>query len=120
MRWMETFPAERYSARLARRFVQDRLLEFVGSVVLMVDELVTNAILHGEGPGFGLRLSRRDPYGVVRVEVRDLSAKAPKLADWGLPEEHGHGLHIVQRLADRWGWHGVPGGKVTWFESRRP
>jgi len=124
MRWVETFPAEPPSARLARQFVQDLLSELdgecMGSVVLMVDELATNAILHGEGSHFVLRVERQHADGVVRVEVRDLSRKPPVPLDWGRAEEHGHGLHIVARLADRWGWTPVPGGKITWFEHSPP
>lgn len=86
-------------------------------IILVVSELVTNAILHGEAAK-QLRL-RRTPLRVV-VEVFDNGRRMPhpRLAD--LEAESGRGLHLVSRLADRWGARPVHGGKVVWCEFDIP
>jgi hypothetical protein len=79
----------RTSASAARRFVAatlhrwrvDALIEVV---VLLADELVTNAILHTPAAPDGLVVCYLDP--VVRVEVHDSSPQPPtrdRLARWG-------------------------------------
>ncbi|MFF5408340.1 hypothetical protein ACFY8K_35925 [Streptomyces misionensis] len=35
-------------------------------------------------------------------------------------DEDGRGLHVVNRLARRWGATRLSTGKVTWFEVDRP
>jgi hypothetical protein len=53
----------------------------------------------------------------VRVEVHDLGSDvAPVVRRAGSPGESGTGLGLVEMLADRWGFHGGPSGRVVWFE----
>jgi anti-sigma regulatory factor (Ser/Thr protein kinase) len=85
--------------------------------VLLVSELVGNAVRHAGAPAFGLRLRRR--RGWVRVEVRDPSRALPcHLPVEGMDVLSGRGLFLVDTLADRWGVDLLPQGKVTWFEMR--
>ncbi len=82
--------------------------------ILLVSELVTNAVLHGVSP-FELRAMQS--HSGLRVEVRDHNAAAGpvlRLGD-GLAES-GRGLQLVDTLADRWGWSEDGAGKVVWFE----
>ncbi|MCU0264776.1 MAG: ATP-binding protein [Actinomycetia bacterium] len=83
--------------------------------VLLVSELVTNAILHGRGP---LELRARATGDSLRVEVHDADPRtAPTLStDVGPTDDGGRGLQLVDILADRWGWAESPAGKVVWFE----
>ncbi|WP_051300491.1 ATP-binding protein [Actinomadura rifamycini] len=87
-------------------------------VVLIVDELVTNAVLHGTGPvRLRLRLTGRRLTG----EVTDGRAAAPPPppADVPIWDEAGRGLLLVAALATDYGTraHGDTdgGGKTVWF-----
>ncbi|MCI0688407.1 MAG: ATP-binding protein [Sporichthyaceae bacterium] len=108
-------PAE---VRRARRLVSDHLetwgLRDLDQVtILLVSELVTNALLHGHPP---LRLVARDILTGVRIEVHDNNPEgAPqKRPDGGL--QSGRGLQLVDSLATRWGWTESGSGKCVWFE----
>ncbi len=92
--------------------------ECVEDVLLLVSEVVTNACLHAGGPR-ELVLRHRD--GRLRVEVADANPapplpRAPR--DASLPG--GHGLMVLQRLAEDWGSVVQGGGKVVWLEITLP
>lgn len=77
--------------------------------VLMVSELVTNAVQHGIG---AITLRIEVEPGAVRVEVADdgFVAVVPSPA----PGAHGGwGLRIVEQLADEWGV--LEGSTKVWF-----
>jgi hypothetical protein len=83
-------------------------------VVLVVSELVTNALRHGTGT-ITLRITR-EPHGLV-VEVADAGHGVVKLIPRSDAEDgRGWGLRIVDRLADDWGVR-VSGAHV-WFRLR--
>lgn len=55
----------------------------------------------------------------VRVEVRDPGGHfTPPREPGGLEDDHGRGLMLVDRLADRWGI-GPSGSARVWFEIDR-
>lgn len=84
--------------------------------VLLVSELVTNALLHGHPP---LELILRDILTGVRVEVHDSNpAGTPYMRDDGAGMQSGRGLLLVDQLATRWGWSesNRGPGKCVWFE----
>ncbi|MEU2237834.1 ATP-binding protein [Streptomyces sp. NPDC018338] len=87
-------------------------------VLLLVSELVANALLHGEGlRSLVLRLTGDG----LRIEVTDRSPALPAIqrpSDATRPG--GHGLLIVDRLARRWGAEPVDGGKCVWLEVAAP
>ena len=105
--------------RIARRTLGRWLLEsscpaeFVEDAKLIVDELVTNVVLHAATPAH-LLASVDD--GRLRQEVHDRSA-APLVIE-PTPATGGFGLRLVAMLADDWGWSSVPGGKYVWTELR--
>jgi anti-sigma regulatory factor (Ser/Thr protein kinase) len=84
-------------------------------IVLMVDELVTNAVLHGCAP-IGLRLSIAGAR--VRAEVTDAGPVFPAQGRPDPAAETGRGLLLVGELADEFGV--LPGGhgKVVWFTRK--
>ncbi|MFJ3143145.1 ATP-binding protein [Streptomyces halstedii] len=84
--------------------------------VLLVSELVGNAVRHTGARVFGLRMLRR--RGWVRVEVRDPSRGLPCLMPVREMDVSGRGLFLVDKLSDRWGVDLLPRGKTTWFEMR--
>ncbi len=84
--------------------------------VLLVSELVGNAVRHTGARTFGLRMLRR--RGWIRVEVRDPSRGLPCLLPVGDLDTSGRGLMLVDQLSQRWGVDLLPCGKSTWFEMR--
>ncbi|MFB6951919.1 ATP-binding protein [Streptomyces niveus] len=84
--------------------------------VLLVSELVGNAVRHTGARVFGLRMLRR--RGWIRVEIRDPSRGLPCLLPVRDLDTSGRGLFLVDKLSDRWGVDLLPRGKTTWFEMR--
>lgn len=112
------------SAASARRLAQVVVLRHWGlspktteDAVLLVSELVGNAVRHTGARMFGLRM-RRPRRGWIRVEVRDPSRGLPCLMPVQEMDISGRGLMLVDKLADRWGVDLLPRGKTTWFEMR--
>lgn len=102
----------------ARRFTRDRLKAWglasvADNAILMISELVTNAILHG-GEGAVLTLMVDDLK--IRAEVRDSSPALPVVRSYSETATTGRGMVIVDALAAAWGTFAVDGGKVVWFE----
>jgi CheY-like chemotaxis protein/anti-sigma regulatory factor (Ser/Thr protein kinase) len=96
-----------------RQVLVNQPSEWTDSVVLLVSELLANVIVHARSAA---RLRVDLGSGFVRVEVEDAGMSTPVP---GLPndvDEHGRGLFMVARVADRCGWNRVPGGKSVWFE----
>ncbi|MEU6482602.1 ATP-binding protein [Streptomyces sp. NPDC046887] len=93
------------------------------TLVLIVSELVTNAVVHTGCPAVLRMLSGAGPVagkaGTVRVEVADTSARPPSPRQATGEETGGRGLELVDGLADRWGWQREGGGKSIWCEVDR-
>ncbi|WP_437016123.1 ATP-binding protein [Streptomyces sp. enrichment culture] len=111
------------SAAVARRLAQVVALRQWGltpklteDAVLLVSELVGNAVRHTGARRFGLRMHRGP--GWIRVEVRDPSRGLPCLMPVRETDISGRGLFLVAELSDRWGVDLLPCGKRTWFEMR--
>lgn len=82
-------------------------------VLLLVSELVANAVLHARSTAT-VRLDHGEE--VLRIEVDDAGSRMPHLVSPGAGDEHGRGLQMVRRLADRYGWTELVEGKGVWFE----
>ncbi|MGW1958038.1 ATP-binding protein [Streptomyces sp. NPDC001920] len=93
--------------------------DFADDVLLVVSELLTNAIVHALPPAT-LRLSRGplDLGRAVRVEVTDMGPAASTALCTPDPDEHGRGLDIVTALAARCGVHVHSGRTSRWAELR--
>ncbi len=112
------------SVQDARRWVVETCqaigrAELTECAELGVSELVTNALLHGEGP---IQVRVRGTAEHPRVEVRDGSRDRPVLPvpvdevdEDELLLTFGRGLSIVARSSDAWGAEIEADGKVVWF-----
>jgi PAS domain S-box-containing protein len=107
------------SAAEARRFAADVLREWEedplsDAVVLLVSELVTNAVLHAGSP---VQVALRRRGGRVHVDVADESPVMPGIRDYGDEATTGRGLELVELLTEDWGVEPrQPRGKTVWFE----
>lgn len=113
------------AARAARAFSRDTCERWAvpaavtSAVTDLAGELVANAARHGEGP---VVLAVELGAGQVSVSVYDDAPGRPELLPYrpGV-SDHGLGLHLVQRLSDRWGWTGDGGGgKWVWARVSLP
>jgi anti-sigma regulatory factor (Ser/Thr protein kinase) len=85
-----------------------------GVAVLLVSELVTNALRYGVQP---MRLVARRADGAVRVEIHDgRTGEAPRVQHAAPDATAGRGMMLVDALATRWGWSEFGGSKQVWFE----
>jgi CheY-like chemotaxis protein/anti-sigma regulatory factor (Ser/Thr protein kinase) len=90
--------------------------EWADTVVLLVSELLANAVLHARSAS-RLRVDLGEAF--ARVEVEDAGSSLPDPSVPKADDEDGRGLFMLERLADRCGWNRVPGGKLVWFELAR-
>ena len=100
--------AERYASELA-----DRELD---TAKLLTSELVTNAVVHGQG----IITMRADLYeGRLRVDVIDEGTGFERVGRRRDPlEKGGWGLELVDSESSRWGIR--EGTTHVWFELERP
>ena len=108
------------SARDARRLVTRTLEEWdlahlEDAAVLLVSEVVTNAVLHAR-TSLAVEISRGGD--VVRVTVSDRSAATPRRRRPGLHAGTGRGLGLLSVMATDWGTGPAedPWRKDVWFE----
>ncbi|MGA5202629.1 MULTISPECIES: ATP-binding protein [Streptomyces] len=126
--WLE-LPPQRTSVRVARHAMRARLASWqipedvCANAVLLVSELVTNAVLH--------TLSERILCGVqrmadarFRLEVHDGDLTGRGIPDRcpGPDDENGRGLLLVREIADSWGItrSTLTGGNAVWASLGRP
>ncbi|MET8696263.1 ATP-binding protein [Streptomyces bauhiniae] len=116
------YPKTRASVSKARDFARlfadgtgaDGLAD---DLVLIVSELVTNAVLHGKTPpGRQVEVTLDHSAGRVRVEVRDTGEGIPRRRPSVPLAVAGRGLEIVDALSEKWGVTEQVVGKTVWAE----
>ena len=117
-------PRSRQSPRMARRLLAGLLAEvegghrFLDIGLLLVSELVTNAVVHGTPWGNLVWLALDVDKDRLRIEVHDARGdREPVLCAVGGGDESGRGLVLVRSLSQRWGC--CPRqtlGKIVWSE----
>ena len=109
-----TSDAPRVARRRARELAPPARLD---DATLLVSELVTNAVRYGpeEGP---IRLIVSGDEARTRFTDHDLGlGPLPEMRAEDDPTPGGHGLRLVDALADRWGVE--RGSTRVWFEFDR-
>ncbi|MFD4791103.1 SpoIIE family protein phosphatase [Streptomyces sp. NPDC058459] len=108
------------AVRHARRFVRRtlRVWELPGdaadTALLVVSELVTNALVHTEGQ---VRLDLSLVGDRLRIAVTDSSPRGPlKPTSVGWEATGGRGILLVEAVSRAWGTVPVSGGKQVWAE----
>lgn len=87
--------------------------ERLDDLVLVVDELATNAIRYGGGGLINVMVAPRSDG--VSVRIYDSTAAPPELKDPDEATETGRGLRLVDELTGHdWGHRLTPGGKYVW------
>jgi anti-sigma regulatory factor (Ser/Thr protein kinase) len=118
-------PGRGEQVRVARAFVAGVLRELAApdaavldNATLLTSELVTNAIRHsrsGESGG-SVGLVVLAVTGGIRVEVTDSgSAGGSPVVQDDIYTCDGHGLFLVEAVADRWGYRTTGAGTTVWF-----
>ena len=112
-------PADRTAPSRARNFVAETMRTWelprstIADAVLLVSELVTNALLHARSaPSVEVTRSQ----GRVRCVVSDDSPLAPRRRRYAADAATGRGIALVETLASRWGTEPDGTGKRVWFE----
>ncbi|WP_347178084.1 SpoIIE family protein phosphatase [Streptomyces sp. LX-29] len=103
--------ARRFAARTLRSW---GLAESADVALLVVSELVTNALVHTQG---SVRLDLTLSADRLRVAVSDTSPRAPAkpvIVDW--ESTGGRGILLVEAMSSGWGSVPVSGGKQVWSE----
>ena len=85
------------------------------TALLIVSELVTNAVRASASTLGVIALSLRPLRDRLIIQVRDQSAGVPVLVPAHRDAEHGRGLMLVDALSEEWGYSAAPrGGKVVY------
>src|SRR5690606_4543745 len=101
--------ARRFTARTLRSW---GVREDADAVLLAVSELVTNALVHTQGP---VRLDLTQTGDRLRVAVSDSSPRTPvkdSSGDW--EATGGRGIMLVEAVSLAWGSVPLSGGKQVW------
>ena len=124
------FTAAPAAVRRARHWIAAQLArtdpaEVIDAAVLLVSELVTNAVhasaaaagSHGGADPGRVELAVARTRDTVRIEVSDgAHGSLPAPADPSADDESGRGLQVITALTREWGCRSVQRGKVVWCE----
>jgi serine/threonine-protein kinase RsbW len=110
-----TFAAPALARERVRRFAADLPTATVDDAVLMVSELVTNAVQHGR-PVVTLGMSLSPEVLTVAVGDWGRAPVTPRVPTAN--QERGRGLAMVDALAAHWGVtnHDSEDGRQVWFD----
>jgi serine/threonine-protein kinase RsbW len=116
-----TLPATGQSPGLARQVAREalaawQLAHLTDTAVLLISELVTNAVLHARNGGSGLALQLTIHETWLRIEVHDADLRVPRPRTPAGLDESGFGYVLVDSLADKWGVRKTATGKAVWAE----
>jgi anti-sigma regulatory factor (Ser/Thr protein kinase) len=91
--------------------------------VLLTSEIVTNAVVHSNSrrSGGSVTVLVTEVSGGLRVEVADNGSDlSTPVVKGDVYASDGHGLYLVQTLADQWGYVRDEAGTTVWFWLSAP
>jgi anti-sigma regulatory factor (Ser/Thr protein kinase) len=110
----QDIPRDPRAPAIARRMVDEFEGVVAGKARLLVSEVVTNAVRHGDGATAHVLLDAGSD-GELRCEIVDEGEGfVPTARDKPSMAEGGWGLHLVETLSRRWGVR--EGSTHVWFE----
>ena len=84
----------------------------ISDALLVVNELVTNAVMHADSDAVVMAVLQDMR---LRLEVHDSDPTGPVVVE--PTSDGGFGLAIVTALCDAWGWEPTRYGKRVWTET---
>ena len=116
-----TLPADLRAIGDARAFAVATLARWglgplTDTVTLLASEMVTNAMVHTEGPA---TLELRRDGDTVRLRVSDADTRPPQLREGPEPDlesDGGRGMVLVAALSSSWGVEPSGSGKTVWAD----
>ena len=93
-----------------------RVAHLEETAVLLVSELVTNAVRHASTDGSALVLRLEAAGGWLRIEVHDADPRMPQPRTPDMLDGSGFGFVLLDALADKWGVREATIGKAVWAE----
>jgi anti-sigma regulatory factor (Ser/Thr protein kinase) len=114
-------PATGQAAGRARQVTREVLAgwqraDLEETAVLIVSELVTNAVRHASTAGSLVALRLEIAGMSVRIEVHDTDPRWPQPSIPAGLDESGFGFVLVNALASKWGVSDTATGKAVWAE----
>jgi PAS domain S-box-containing protein len=115
--WAYQLTADPAAVTIARRAAASVLAtwelapDVTDQIAIIISELATNAILHGQPP-FHLDVTKHGD--VLLVTVTDTAPAGPRRLRATPDDEHGRGLQLVDALSSSWGTRPTPNGKTVW------
>jgi anti-sigma regulatory factor (Ser/Thr protein kinase) len=103
--------ANKHAPHAARSFIRHVFGDQAGDLLVVADELVSNAVEHAHGSLIAVSL-RTVPDGVL-VEVADQDRTPPRRRNATIFDDSGRGLAIVEALSVGWGWRPERRGKTV-------
>lgn len=119
-----TIPGLPQHVREARAFVAKALGELhpqLDNAVLLTSELVTNAVMHSSSrcAGGSVSILIMESADGLQIAVADEGSELSSPVVRGdVYASDGHGLFLVQTLADQWGYLRDDNGTTVWFWLR--
>jgi anti-sigma regulatory factor (Ser/Thr protein kinase) len=115
-----TLPTADHAVRLARHATRDALVTWrlaclEENAVLLVSELVTNAVRHARG-GDAIMLELQAVGTWLRIEVTDADPRWPQPRTPAGFDGSGFGFVLVDALSGKWGVRETATGKAVWAE----
>ena len=116
-----TLPPAGRAAGVARQVTREtlaawRVAHLEETAVLLVPELVTNAVRHARPGRLAMALSLEAAGAWLRIEVHDADARVPRQRTPGASDESGFGLLLIEALSGNWGVRQTATGKAVWAE----
>lgn len=116
-----SLPAAAEAAGLARRATREAVLSWgiahlQETAVLLVSELVTNAVNHTRTGTRTMVLRLEAAQSTLRIEVEDADPRWPQPRRPVGLDETGFGFVLIRALARKWGIRDTAAGKAIWAE----